>query len=233
MAIAPFARRRLIAPGSNDPRIHATQVILHVAVSEGASLFDFFARRSGGIESHFYITRNGVIEQYRDTSFEADANYTANCRAISIETQGMGSGEWTPAQLDAIKRLLMWAHDTHGIPLKVCPRHDAPGIGFHTLWGSPSPWTPVAKSCPGPDRIKQFHRDIVPWMNRGATTTEPTETDDMNLDEPLNIHDPRGLIATRNVTVREVLTAYWLELTIGKRHAKRYAKQAMKSKAGD
>ncbi len=85
MALCPFAVKKLIPPGANDPRIKATQVILHVAVSEGESLYDFFAHRSGGIESHFYVRRDGTIEQYRDTAFEADANYTANSRAISIE----------------------------------------------------------------------------------------------------------------------------------------------------
>lgn len=181
MAVYPKAVRKLIPPGANDPRIKPTQVILHVAVSEADSLWDYFARRSGGIESHFYIRRDGTVEQYRDTTFEADANHTANSRAISVETQGMEGGEWTPAQVDAIKRLLTWAHHEHGIPLQVAPRHDAPGIGYHVMFGAPGPWTPVAKSCPGPDRVRQFHRDIVPWMSGATTTSEEFDMDENEL----------------------------------------------------
>src|SRR5690606_33944857 len=111
----PKAIRCNIPPGSNDPRIRATQAILHVAVSELPSLYHIFQSRNG-IESHFYVRRDGTVEQYRDTDFEADANYKANPRAISIETQGMGDGEWTPAQLASIKELLLWLHRAEGIP---------------------------------------------------------------------------------------------------------------------
>jgi hypothetical protein len=187
VAIYPRAIRRLIPPGSNDPRITATQVILHVAVSEQSSLYDYFARRSGGIESHFYIRRDGTVEQYRDTAYQADANYTANVRAISVETQGMAAGEWTAAQLDAIKALLTWAHKTHGIPLRKCPGDTAAGIGYHSQFRS---WSPVAKSCPGPDRIKQFDRVLVPWMSA-------PEEDDM----PLSDADKKWIEDTVNAAV--------------------------------
>lgn len=168
MALCPFAVKKLITPGSNDPRITPTQVILHVAVSEGASLHEYFRDRSGGIESHFYVRRDGTVEQYRDTDYEADANYTANCRAISIETQGMGDGEWTPAQLKSLKRLIAWAKAAHGVPLRPCPSHDEPGVGYHVMFGAPGPWTPVAKSCPGPDRVRQFNEVLVPWLRKPA-----------------------------------------------------------------
>ena len=210
MAVCPFAVKKLIPPGSNDPRITATQVILHVAVFEGESLHEFFRDRSGGIESHFYIRRDGTIEQYRDTAYQADANHTANDRAVSIETQGMGDGEWTPEQVDAIKRLLLWARDEHKIPLRKCPRHDAAGVGYHVMFGAPGPWTPVAKSCPGPDRVRQFERVIVPWLSSNPTSTTTTE-DDMPdprdfLDEPLNKHDPKGRPSSRGLTVAESLS---------------------------
>lgn len=167
----PKAIRCNIPPGSNDPRIRATQAILHVAVSELPSLYHIFRNRNG-IESHFYVRRDGTVEQYRDTDFEADANYKANPRAISIETQGMGDGEWTPAQLASIKELLLWLHRAEGIPLRKAPRWDAPGVGYHTLYGQ---WHPVAKSCPGPDRIKQFYNDLIPWMRNPEVFTVSPE----------------------------------------------------------
>ena len=164
MAVCPFAVKRLIAPGSSDPRIEPRVAILHVDAGNASSLYDYFKNRSGGIESHFHIRKDGVIEQYRDTAFQADANLHANDFAVSIETQGFGEGEWPPAQLASIKRLLLWLNKVHGIPLEQCPAPYGKGVGYHTLFGAPSAWTPVAKSCPGPDRKKQFHSILVPWM---------------------------------------------------------------------
>ena len=165
MAVCPFAVHKLIAPGSNDPRIKPRAGILHVADMIGPSLYDFFAHRSGGIESHFYVRLDGTVEQYRDTDFQADANLDANDFAVSIETEGRGAGEWTAAQLASIKRLLLWLHDEHGIPLRKIQHWDGSGFGYHTQFGAPSHWTPVAKSCPGGERIKQFNDVLVPWLN--------------------------------------------------------------------
>lgn len=173
MALYPKAVPRLISPGSSDPAIEVVGAILHVDAGNASSLYDYFRYRSGGIESHFHVTLDGRVEQYRDTGYEADANYKANSFLengirkgfVSIETQGYGSGKWTPAQLDAIKELLTWLSKTHGFPLRVCPTSTSPGVGFHIMFGSPGEWTPVAKSCPGPDRIKQFRDELVPWFD--------------------------------------------------------------------
>lgn len=182
MAIIPFAEKKLIPAGYNDPAIIPIGIILHVDAGNAADLYDYFAHRSGGIESHGHIRKDGHIYQYRDTSREADANYRGNSFIgndgrrygfLSFETQGYGEGEWTDAQIDSIKRLIEWGHKVHGIPLRVAPAWDRGGVGYHTMWGAPGPWTPVAKSCPGPARIKQFNAIIKPWL------TNPEEDDDM------------------------------------------------------
>lgn len=169
MAIIPFADELLIPPGSNDPRIKARIGILHVDAGNAESLYTYFRDRSGGIESHGFIKRTGVLEQYRDTAWQADANYLANDFAISFETQGFGEGEWTAEQLDTIKRVMLWAKKAHDIPLrKVTSWNDAQGgWGYHTLF--PSQWSNVpGKTCPGPDRIKQFNDILWPWMLAGG-----------------------------------------------------------------
>jgi N-acetyl-anhydromuramyl-L-alanine amidase AmpD len=178
MALIPFAEKKLIPPGSNDPKIKARIGILHVDAGNAADLFDFFKNRSGGIESHGHVRKDGHIYQYRDTAFQADANLDANDFAISFETQGFGDGEWTAEQLVSIKRLMLWARDVHGIPLRKVTTWNDPvgGWGYHTLFGAPSHWTPVAKTCPGAKRIKQFNEILVPWMKaqnaKEATVTE-------------------------------------------------------------
>lgn len=165
MAVCPFAKHLLIPAGSNDPRITPRVAILHVDAGNAFSLYEYFRDRSGGIESHFHIRNDGVIEQYRDTNYQADANNLANDFAVSIETQGYGAGVWNALQLASIKRLLTWLSEVHEIPLREVERWDGSGVGYHTLFGAPSEWTPVAKSCPGEDRKKQFHNDLVPWMS--------------------------------------------------------------------
>lgn len=210
MALMPFAEKKLIAAGSNDPEIIPIGVILHVDAGNNESLFDFFKYRSGGIESHGHIQLNGHLEQYRDTEREADANYKANSfygadgrryGYISIETQGWGDGEWTDAQIETIKQILVWARETHGIPLIVCTSPTARGVGYHTLFGAPSAWTPVAKSCPGPRRKVQFHNIIVPWMQSGAeedimSDQQVTQLDN-KLDKILAALGPEGVIRTK------------------------------------
>lgn len=175
MARVPYAEW-LPVPGPNDPKIRPIGIILHVDAGDAKSLFHYFLGPSKGIESHFHVRKDGHIEQYRDTGQEADANHKANSFIrggerlgfISIETQGLAGGTWTKAQLDSIKRLILDLSEIHDIPLRVCPGPFEPGVGYHTMWGAPGPWTPVSKSCPGPKRIDQFYNDIVPWMESMA-----------------------------------------------------------------
>lgn len=163
MALVPFADKQLIKPGVNDPRVEVRIGILHVDAGNAYNLHDYFADRSGGIESHLHIPKNAHLFQYRDTGWEADANYKANPFALSVETQGYGEGEWTDLQIEMIKRVMLWAVKEHGIPLRKVTSWNDPrgGWGYHIQFPE---WHPVAKSCPGPDRIKQFNRILVPWM---------------------------------------------------------------------
>ena len=169
----PAAIHKNIKPGSNDPAIVPALAILHVAVSFTESLFSFFKFKSGGIESHFYVRKDGTIEQYRSVLREADANLGANSYrvgtvtfgAVSIETAGLGGGKWNDAQLASIKLILLWLNEKHAVNLKQVfrpePSRDQGGVSFHTKFRS---WSPVAKSCPGPERIKQYNEILVPWM---------------------------------------------------------------------
>jgi hypothetical protein len=179
------AIKKLIPPGPNDPPITPRVVVLHVAVSESESLYDYFNGPSGGVESHFYIRRDGTTEQYRDTALQADANTDANNFAISVETQGLERGEWTAQQLASIKALLVWCNDVHGIPLQVPTAWDGSGVGYHTLF--PGVWDKRGASCPGPDRKAQFVNVLVPWMATG-------EEDDMPITDADVQKIVRGLL---------------------------------------
>lgn len=183
MAWYPGAVKKEIRPGANDPVIIPLGIILHTDSGNSGSLFNYFNGPSGGIESHFHIPKKNPVEQYRDTGYEADANLKANSfyidgiryGFISVETQGYDTDPWNDYQLAEIKKLILWGKSVHPrIQLRVCPGPFSAGIGYHTLFGSPGPWTPVAKTCPGPVRIKQFNDVLVPWFK---TATPPTEDD--------------------------------------------------------
>lgn len=173
MALCPFADVMLLPESATQPRITPRVAILHSAAGRG-SLFRFF-RDSSSLESHFWIDVDGRIEQYVDTGRRADANRDANGFAVSIETSSSPAAteRWTPAQAASIVRLLRWLATVHPIPLRKCDRWDGSGIGFHTMFGAPSRWTPVKKSCPGPARKAQFP-EILAALGAPAPTDSPT-----------------------------------------------------------
>jgi peptidoglycan hydrolase-like protein with peptidoglycan-binding domain len=188
MARYPKAAWRPVIGLAKDPAITPIGVILHVDGGNSSSLYRYFNGLSGGIESHLFLTDAPKWEQYRDTTREADANYRGNSWVgsdgkrygfISVETRGLANGEWSPAMLDEIKAFLLWAHQTHGIPLRVAPGYHSAGVGYHVMFGAGAglnAWSNAAgKVCPGPNRIRQFREILVPWMAEvTAAESRPT-----------------------------------------------------------
>lgn len=184
MARCPFAVWRPMPYGSylmpNPVRAN-----LHTAVSSASSLYSPFATRSGKVHSHFYVAKDGTIEQYRDTAYAAAADYKGNPDTISIETwdgypvtftSAATVIAWEPAQIVALVKLLAWILDEHPtIPrrLATTSRKDSTshGIGWHRL-GIPATYAQralgrsqtggllwsksVGKTCPGDKRIAQI-----------------------------------------------------------------------------
>ena len=196
MAIYPGGRYRPVVGESKDPPIIPVGVILHVAASNADSLFGFFNGPSGGIESHFQIplTSRAPVEQYRDTNREADANYKGNSWIgsdgkrygfLSVETAGLGDGEWTAHQLSEILKLIRWAAREHGFPLRKAPGYRSPGLGYHVMFGSgegTNSWSNArGKVCPGAKRIRQFENIILPALTQITPPPPPTKDD---LDMP-------------------------------------------------
>jgi hypothetical protein len=180
MARCPFATMLLLPESATQPRIVARAVVLHSAAGKG-SLYKFF-RDSSSLESHFWVGERGQIEQYIDTGHRADANRNANGFAISIETESTvaATERWNPTQAAAIVRLVTWICDEHHIPKRKIPTWDGSGIGWHIQFGSPGPWTPVSKSCPGPARVKQVPEIIaaVAGHPTNPAPTPPTDTEE-------------------------------------------------------
>ncbi|QHA03103.1 hypothetical protein GQF42_07265 [Streptomyces broussonetiae] len=168
MPLCPFASVRLLARPEPPSPLQPTQIIVHTA-NASLTAADVRFRRSGARgRSHFGVSTAGTIIQWLDTSTPADSAYLANLRsdgtgAVSITTEGHVSEPWTDAQLDALIRLHWWLMRTHpAIAGRACRTPADPGLAHHTLLGSPGPWTPVPKSCPGPRRIAQWEDSLLP-----------------------------------------------------------------------
>lgn len=161
---------------ARDDNTEATIALLHVTASLAQSQYQYFLTSRKAC-SHFHIALDGDTEQYIDTDKISAADYEGSDNAISIETAGLGEGEWTPAQVISIIKLLVWLYFTHDIPLKLKDTSDAsPGVAWHRLGiiGNfpplPSilagrnqrgyagePWSlSTGKVCPGTKRIQQM-----------------------------------------------------------------------------
>lgn len=184
MAIYPGAVWSPLPENATQGSITPTQFIIHTAVDHPgpSNIPGYFARTDVSVESHFWIPLDGKTVQMMDTNVRADANLKGNSRAISVETEDEGDPEanpWTPAQLEALIDLMLWVEETHGVPMEIMPEWDAPGIGWHSMWGfgdgryhtggyRTNPWTnSTGKTCPGRTRIEQIFSDVLPAVQAG------------------------------------------------------------------
>lgn len=157
------------------------RVNLHIAVSEAPSIYGYF-NQPNRPSSHIYVRKDGVIEQYVDTAFRAEADLDGNDATISVETQGGlydSAGEpWTPEQIEAMAQFFAWVHKTHGVILRLADDSkigaSSKGLSWHRLGidgNFPATPNPLAgrlqrgggmhysnsrgKTCPGDTKILQ------------------------------------------------------------------------------
>lgn len=177
MALYPGAKQRHISHNYTRKVTAKDCAILHTTASAHAqSMYSWFSNPNANASSHFHVDNDGDVEQYLDTAYMSWANTAANPRAVTIETQGDGTGPWTKAQVVAIVKLLIWICREHNIAVRqmASSARNQTGIGWHRLGcdgnfpalpsilagrsqrGGES-WTSArGKVCPGDDRIKQI-----------------------------------------------------------------------------
>ncbi|WP_145499284.1 N-acetylmuramoyl-L-alanine amidase [Streptomyces sp. CFMR 7] len=188
MAWYPGAKKMELQPESDSqPAIRPTQLILHSIVANWTARRTYeFWRDSTNLESHFgigYGERD--IAQYIGTETRADANAGANRRsdgtgAISVETasNSTATDPWNASQVEELIRLGVWAHQRHGIPLRICRTQSDPGFGYHSMFPQ---WSTSGTACPGPARIKQFREVVFPGIVARATGKTTNEEDPMGI----------------------------------------------------
>lgn len=196
-------QQRHLPEWQSQPRITPTTIIDHSIVGSAEGAWQMFKDRSS-LESHFIVrgrrsgTSDGWIWQLMDTDRQGDANLQANGYALSIETEDDGDPDhqpWTNAQIES----LAWLHDELRRVHPTIPRRqsrscgDPGGLGYHTLHGAPSCWTPVSKSCPGTVRKGQWRALLLPAFLAGTVGPDTTpEEPDMTPDQAeqlKKIHD--------------------------------------------
>lgn len=163
-----------------EPRMTEHDVIcLHTMAGSLAGTDAMFRQNGyGGTESHFGVGGRGLIYQWQDTAYQADANLQGNPRVLSVETADWGEEPfgrwdtsnaalipaWTAEQVGALAVITAQLAEYYLIPLQLIP-DSAPGrrgVGYHRLGCDPyrvpggERWSAAAgKVCPGDRRIAQ------------------------------------------------------------------------------
>lgn len=168
---APFATKRKMPYNDRLPkRQHSATVILHTngGGTDRGSLYGWFSRPNNDICSHFQVAKDGTIEQYVSVDREAYAQYSGNAYGVSIETEDDGNPNtpWTAAQISSIIRICKWLE----VPARVSPDGAGGGVGWHSLYSN---WNESAHNCPGPVRVAQIHKDIIPALGRPKPHPHP------------------------------------------------------------
>jgi hypothetical protein len=127
-------------------------VTLHHAVANGSLYNVFNGSRQASV--HFWIAKDGRVEQYVDTNVVAWHGGTSalNNNCISVETEGCGTPPhaepMTEAMINTFARLMAWANRAHGIPLKLSEAATEPGFNYHRCRGG------FATACPCDERLR-------------------------------------------------------------------------------
>lgn len=211
--VIPFADYRPIAwAEARDDATNPTCVILHLTASEATSQHGYFSNPANRACSNTHVDRSGHIEQYIRGDRLSAADSYGSSRAFSVETQGAdANGRWTPEQCESIARILAWAHQTYGIPLRLMTSSATieRGIGWHRLGcngnfpsmpnilagrlqrGGGEVWSSAfGKVCPGDNRIKQIpailERAIA--ITAGADTNPGGLMSDLTEEQQKEVH---------------------------------------------
>jgi hypothetical protein len=205
LALCPFARHRLIPESYSQGRINPRVLIFHQAVSTAESLYGYWTSPGVELESHFYVYKDGSLDQYVDTEVRADANVEANGFAVSVETWDNGGSDepWTDAQLATLTRLAAWVSEVHGIPAVVPSGPYGSGIGWHNLY--PDEWAGGPRACPGNHRIAQVRNHIIPTVAAGGGWQE----EDMQADERAALFRIKEILEVFNKGATKRLPAGW------------------------
>ena len=155
----------------------------------------FRANGYTGDESHFGvggpadgINFDGVVWQWQDLDYTADAQYSGNQYGISIETSDGANHlqPWSERQLNSIESLLIWLCLKYKLPAALIKNPTDKGIAYHQLFHE---WNLNGHDCPGSVRVQQLVNIVIPAVAARITIPQPTpvgEGDLPNVEDVLN-----------------------------------------------
>ncbi len=181
----PGAIWRPLSTNQTEPYIGTPRVLIwHTMVGNLRGTERMF-RADGytGTESHFGLGGkadaglDGILWQWQDLRYQADAQNDGNAYATSIECSDGGNwrSEFTDAQVEASVRLGVWWCKNTGNPPRKVSSWNGYGFGYHKMFDQ---WTKGPRDCPGPARIIQLEKEIWPEIARRLLSVpKPVEPD--------------------------------------------------------
>ena len=142
-------------------------LVLHHAVMNGSG-WNLFNNPSTQASAHFWVFKDGRIEQYVDSSVVAWHGKSLNSRYVGVETEGCGAAPHAEAMTEpmiaALGRLYAEGMRVHGWANALANADGQRGFGFHRM--------AVATACPCDIRLNQ-RQNILNRATGGATAPAP------------------------------------------------------------
>jgi peptidoglycan hydrolase-like protein with peptidoglycan-binding domain len=150
MARFDCAAWRPIAANTGGP-LDPIGLVLHHAVADG-SLWAFFDSPAAEVSAHFWVARDGTVEQYVDSETVAWHGMALNARYCGVETEGCTEAPnyaepMTGAMVAGLARLYAEGAARHGWPNALADADGQPGLGYHRM--------AVATACPCDVRLSR------------------------------------------------------------------------------
>ena len=120
-------------------------LVLHVQAGNNSPQ-GWFSRPGTDASSHWWVGKDGTLEQYVDADRASWAQAGGNSTYHSVETEGYPNEKLTAAQEATLAKLYRWGHDRFGWPYKLAERPGEQGFGWHGMGGAAWGNHP---SCPG------------------------------------------------------------------------------------
>jgi peptidoglycan hydrolase-like protein with peptidoglycan-binding domain len=132
--IAPGAVWRPV-PNHGDALAGHQGLVLHVQAGDG-SCFGIFSDPNYQASSHWWVGKNGLLEQYVSADQVAWTEMAGNQTWNAVETEGVPSEPLTPQQIQTLAHLYAWGHKTFGWPLAIADEVTGNGFGWHGMGGA-------------------------------------------------------------------------------------------------
>ncbi|MEW2177136.1 peptidoglycan recognition family protein [Streptomyces sp. NPDC005406] len=185
MARMPGAEWHPVRNYTADGQDEVRGVVVHIMAGTLDGTQGWFNNPTAQASSHFGTGKGGALRQWVDTDDRAWAQSAGNRTWLSVENEGVGGDALTEQQLDDNAAVLAWAHEHHGVPLRLATGPNDEGLGYHAMGGSA--WGGHT-SCPGPRIVAQLP-EIVARAKR--LVAGPTQEED-DMPTPLEIWNYRN-----------------------------------------